>query len=127
MLTWFRREHGQDLIEYAIILPILVLLVIGILELSMIVFSYNTIADAAREGARYGVIHPTNTAGINTATRRLTTGLNPAQLTVTSSLPGGNVIRVEVTYNLHLITSLIAGVFGQPTMRLRAVTTMQIE
>ena len=73
------------------------------------------------------MIHPTNTAGINTATRRLTTGLNPAQLTVTSSLPGGNVIRVEVTYDLHLITSLIAGVFGQPTMRLRAVTTMQIE
>ena len=49
MLTWFRREHGQDLIEYAIIMPILVLLVIGILELAMIVFSYNTIADATRK------------------------------------------------------------------------------
>ena len=127
MLARLRREHGQDLVEYAIILPILLLLLLGILEFAMIVFSYNTIGDAAREGARYGVIHPTDTAGIDTAARRLTTGLNPAWLTINRSLPGGNFVRVEVTYDAHLVTGLIAGVLGQPTMRLRAVATMQIE
>jgi Flp pilus assembly protein TadG len=127
MLSRHRSEKGQDLVEYALILPILVLLLFGIMELAIVAFSYNTIGDAAREGARYGAIHPTDRAGINTAARRLTTGLDQAHLTVASSLPGGNIIQVTVTYDVHLITSLFMGSLGQPVIHLRAATTMQIE
>ncbi len=127
MLARLRREHGQDLVEYAVILPILLLLLLGIVEFSMIVFSYNTIGDAARGGRAIRRDPPYDTTGVDAAARRLTTGLNPAWLTVSRTLPGGNLIRVEVTYNAHLFTGLVAGILGQPTMLLRAVATMQIE
>ena len=126
MLAGLCREHGQDLIEYVIIMPILA---VGDRHPGTRNDRFLIQHDRRRcaGGMGYGVIHPTNTAGINTATRadnRVESGAVDGHF---RSLPGGNVVRVEVTYNLHLITSLIAGVFGQPTMRLRAVTTMQIE
>jgi Flp pilus assembly protein TadG len=55
--------NGQEVVEYALILPLLMLLFLGIVEFGWAVLSYNTIANAAREGARFGIVHPT-TAGI---------------------------------------------------------------
>ncbi|MFW6136393.1 MAG: TadE family protein, partial [Chloroflexota bacterium] len=47
-----RDNRGQELVEYALTLPIFLLLVIGIMEFGVTVFVYNTMANAAREGAR---------------------------------------------------------------------------
>lgn len=69
------REAGQELVEFALILPLLLLLLLGIIEVGRLVFSYNTIANAAREGARYSIVAPENLAGIDVATRRLIIGL----------------------------------------------------
>lgn len=120
--------RGQDLVEYALILPVLLMLILGTADFAIIVFSYDTIANAAREGARYGVVHPTDLAGIETMARRLTEGLDPASLSIAVDYPGGNTIRVEVAYDLPLLTGfLIRTAGGSSTLRLRAVTTMQIE
>ncbi len=43
-------EHGQDLVEFALITPLLMLILLGIIEFSLIVFCYNSISNAAREG-----------------------------------------------------------------------------
>ncbi len=51
-----RHEEGQDIIEYALILPFLLLLTFGIFEGGLLFFHYNTVANAAREGARAGII-----------------------------------------------------------------------
>ncbi len=50
------RQHGQDIAEMALILPVFLLLLLGIIEFGIILFTYNTVASTAREGARYGVI-----------------------------------------------------------------------
>jgi Flp pilus assembly protein TadG len=68
------REAGQELVEFALILPLL-LLFLGIIEVGRLMFSYSTIANAAREGARYDIVAPNNLAGIDAATRRLIIGL----------------------------------------------------
>jgi Flp pilus assembly protein TadG len=121
-------ERGQDLIEYAIIAPMLVMLTLGVVEFALFVFSYNTISEADREGARYGIVHPTDTVGIETAARRLTLGLKRGALLVQSSLPGGNTVRVDVTYDAPVFTGFIMQLLGgSPTLRMRAVSTMQIE
>ena len=51
-----RLEEGQDIIEYALILPFLLLLTFSVIDGGWLIFRYNTIANAAREGARAGII-----------------------------------------------------------------------
>lgn len=129
-LRQFRRNDGQELIEYALVLPVLMLLLLGIMEFGMLILSYNTIANAAREGARFGVVDPSNTSGIQNAAKGLTTGLNQDALTVlvNDPPPAGNAIRVKVTYNHPLVTGpIIAAVGGGGTVQLSTVATMQIE
>ena len=121
------REKGAALIEYAMIAPLLFLLLFGIIEFSILIFSYNTIANAAREGARYGIIHPADSAGIESAARGLTTGLDQAALQVTSAA-SGKTIRVEIVYPVDLMTGLLVeAVGGDPTVELHAAATMHIE
>ena len=48
--------NGQDLVEYALVLPLLLTVMVGIAELSLIGFRYVNVASAAREGARRGIV-----------------------------------------------------------------------
>jgi Flp pilus assembly protein TadG len=128
MLRYLRRDKGQDLVEYALIFPLFSLLLLGIMEFGLVMLSYDSIANAAREGARYGIIHPSDYAGIEAAARRSTIGLNQAALQFAVSQPIGNIIQVEADYDHNLITGLIIGaVGGRGTLHLHTLATMQIE
>ena len=59
-----RSEHGQNLIELAIVAPLLVLLLTGIADVGRAFYGYIAITNGAREGARYGARHPSNLATI---------------------------------------------------------------
>jgi Flp pilus assembly protein TadG len=50
------REDAQSLTEFALILPIFVILVFGIIDFGMGLRAYITVAQATREGARYGIV-----------------------------------------------------------------------
>lgn len=52
-----RRENGQSLVEFALVIPIIVLLVAAFVEIGRAVFAYNTIANAARQGARVAIVN----------------------------------------------------------------------
>lgn len=52
-----RRSRGQGLVEFALVLPLFLLLVMGIMDLGLAVFSYNSITNAAREGARLAIVN----------------------------------------------------------------------
>jgi Flp pilus assembly protein TadG len=127
MLKRLRSEKGQEVVEFALVIPLLFLLIFGIIDFSNIIFSYDTISNATREGARYGIIHPTDYNGIRTAARRLTTGLDPGALQINVTQPEGN-IRVEAIYNVSLITGFVMEIAGnKPYLRLESVSTMRIE
>jgi len=55
-------EAGQSLVEFALILPVLVLIVMGIVDLGRIFHTYEALANAAREGARYCALNPNASA-----------------------------------------------------------------
>jgi Flp pilus assembly protein TadG len=61
LLAMVRRRHGatrgQSLVEFALVLPLFLLLVMGIADLGLAVFSYNSITNAAREGARLAIVN----------------------------------------------------------------------
>lgn len=48
------KRKGQALVEFALVVPLLLLLILGIIEVGRILFSYSATIAAAREGARYG-------------------------------------------------------------------------
>jgi Flp pilus assembly protein TadG len=52
-----RRSRGQSLVEFALIFPIIVLLVVAFVEVGRAVFAYNTIANAARQGVRVATVN----------------------------------------------------------------------
>lgn len=59
---WFRRgrsgprSRGQSLIEFALILPVIVLIVFGLFDLGRGVFTANTLAQAARQASRTAIV-----------------------------------------------------------------------
>jgi hypothetical protein len=51
---WRRRtQAGQAVVEFALILPLLALLTVGIVDLGRVFYTYEALANAAREGARF--------------------------------------------------------------------------
>ncbi|MGC9361190.1 MAG: TadE/TadG family type IV pilus assembly protein [Anaerolineae bacterium] len=130
------RQRGQELVEFALILPLLLLLMVGIFEFGYVVFAYNTLSNAVREGARYGSVHPESTDAIIERAERLTTGLDGDELTwdVVGSAdddePSETRISVSVTYQHHLMTGFIFQPFGigeDGTIPLTASSSMGIE
>ena len=51
-----RRGRGQALVEFALVIPIFLLLIFGLVDLGRAVFANNSLAEAARDGARYGSV-----------------------------------------------------------------------
>jgi Flp pilus assembly protein TadG len=61
LLAWRRsRSRGQALVEFAIVVPVLFLMILGVFEVGRLVFYYHTINHATREGARYAIVHGEN-------------------------------------------------------------------
>ena len=52
-----RGERGQSLVEFSLVFPIIILLVVGFWEIGRAVFAYNTVANAARQGARVAAVN----------------------------------------------------------------------
>jgi len=112
-----RRERGQSLVEFALILPFILTLLLGVVELGNGLNSYVTIVDAARDGARLGsrgstVTAADITAAVNRDVERLS-GAGPT-VTVTNPTVGGlTAVKVKVCYNHPLIIGL-PGVLPNP-------------
>ncbi len=125
-----RRQSGQAYIEFALVLPFLILLVIGALDLGRGLNAFIVATNAAREGARYGAMHSGDIAGIKARAIQETAGtgvtISPTDIVVT--YPAGNQnpgspIRVTVTHNFQLIALWI---FTSQTIPIRAGAEMEI-
>ena len=49
-------RRGQALVEFALVLPIFILLLVGIFDFGRAIYAYNTISNAAREAVRVGIV-----------------------------------------------------------------------
>ena len=132
MLRRLREERGQELVEYALVLPLLLLLIFGILQFVLVMMAYNTLGDAAREGARLGVIadNADYPSRIEAVVYDITdaAGMARADLTVdpvktADAETNGFIIQVEVTYDMDLFVPVVT----PPHIPLRAVSTKLIE
>lgn len=70
-------RRGQSLVEFAIVLPIFLILVMAIADLGLAVFSYNSITNAAREGARLAIVNQDGASITARATSQAHVARNP--------------------------------------------------
>jgi Flp pilus assembly protein TadG len=86
-----RSTEGSALVEFALVAPILFLLLVGILDLGRAVNAYVTVSNAAREGSHYAALHPSaDPSAIASAVRERVVPLDPSQVAVSSSYYNGS-------------------------------------
>ena len=52
-------QRGQTLVEFALILPVFILILVGLFDAGRLVFAYHTVNNAAREGGREATVNQT--------------------------------------------------------------------
>lgn len=128
-------ERGQSLLEFALILPILLLLVAGIFDAARALFTYMAMREAAQESAAYASVNPSDSIGIDFRARDATNllqglGTNMT-VTVTPSVSGkfcagvtgatthGITVRLDYP-NFPLTMPFIGQVIGSQTVSISA-------
>jgi len=114
------NEHGAVAAEFALLLPLLLIILFGIIEFGMMMYGREIVTNAAREGARAGIVQgpPKRTAGEITTIidNYLTgTGVNPAdvQLVPTGAgLTNPNTLTVSGTYFYNFLVPVIPVLVG---------------
>ena len=99
----FRSDKGQSIVEFAIVLPVLVLLVFGIAQFGIAFRNYISITDAARVGARAAAVKRTSNpcAAASTAIQNTVSAGQWSQISSRiTCVPGTNVgDQVSITIN----------------------------
>ena len=127
--------RGQAMVEFALVLPLFLALIFGVLDFGRAIYALNTITNAAREGARYGIISPSDTSGIQTKVQTFaaTLAIPSSNITVScsdsggcSSAGAGDTITVAVSYQYVPFVIYVARSTG-PSLTLSTSTTMTVQ
>jgi Flp pilus assembly pilin Flp len=126
-----RREDGQSMVEFALILPIFVLVLVGLFDVGRAVYAYNTVNNAAREAGRLAIVDQYEDHVLDEAMAAGTgVPLNRNDITVTYELPDGgacthvgddDIVRcvavVTVPYRYEAATPVIGRILGTITIQ----------
>lgn len=125
-----RGNRGQSLIEFAFILPVLLLVLFGITEFGRAILTVNILTSAAREGCRKAVVTAPN---IDEVTDKVTEVCRAAGVTPTSITVNGpdiddpdRRVTVVVRADFQVVTGSILGSFNG-TIPLSATSVMRHE
>ncbi len=110
MKNW-RSERGAAAVELALVLPILLVLVLGIVEFGRAFQVQATLASAARESVRIVALQEDSAAAVaaaQAASTSLDPGLAGGDVGITACAGAGSDARVDITYQHEFLT----GFFG---------------
>jgi Flp pilus assembly protein TadG len=111
-----RAERGQTMVEFAMVLPILCLLLFGVIQFGITFNNYVTLTDAVRAASRKAAVSrqsPTRDADIQNALFDSAADLDQSKLpspTVSSTWQHGDPVTVCATYpyDINLIGMVVA-------------------
>ncbi|MBC8014152.1 MAG: pilus assembly protein [Sporomusaceae bacterium] len=127
LIRHVKDNRGQTLVEFALILPVLLLLVVGMMDFGLILNQQMIMAEAAREGARSAALGGNN-GTVTTVARTAAGAIDIAQLTVTITPDlriRGEAVTVRVT-NPVRITQLVRP-FLPDGFVVQGTATMRVE
>lgn len=126
-LKLIKQQQGQSLVEFALLLPMLVVILFGTVEFGRIWMTMNVLTGAAREGARVAAVTAPNAAQVQTAVNNVLTGANITGATITVVGPNAaNSVTVTVRINYTVLTgTIIPGMSS--TLQLTRTASMRWE
>lgn len=103
-----RRERGASLVEFALLMPLLLLLVLGIVELGWLFSQNNDVRHGAREGARAAAVNIGNNATLITETCNSMDLTSATTVQFTDAAPGnvGQIGMVEVVATVDSLSGV---------------------
>jgi Flp pilus assembly protein TadG len=141
----FASQKGAAAVEFALVLPLLVVITFGIIEFGMLLFNQQVLTNASREGARAGIVSrnprlpPTGTDSINSVVQNycanhLVTFGNPNTPAIVNPPIGYSstatfgtelTVQVDYQYSFLVIPNFIPGITKLRAMH--AITVMRYE
>lgn len=118
-------ERGQATVEAALVLPLVVLLLLGVVQIGLLVRAEVLVTHAAREAVRAAAVDPDPDAATRAATTASSLDAERMKVTVQGRDGPGSRVQVEVTYTAPTDVPLIGGLLGDVT--LQATATMRVE
>lgn len=101
-------ELGQSLVEFSLVLPFLLLLLFAIVDFGRAFYTWNTLSNASREGARVAAVQG-STSQINSAVTSAMGGLTTSSPTLTRTYTNvqaakGSTVTVQLSYQFTFVT-----------------------
>jgi len=126
---FLHSEKGQAMVEFALVLPLLLALLCGIIDFGWLYYNQITLNNAAREGARYAVIHYDPAADWKDAAedRMIGSMAGVSSAVAIVSDPVEQQITASVTATPRILTGFTSTILGKQTMELHASCTMRLE
>jgi len=124
------RRRATAVVEFAVVLPLLMTMVLGIIEFGYVFMVRQTLQHAAREGCRVAILQTSVNPYANVTARVADaispTGLNTYSVTMTHATVVDPVETIEVTVP-YADVSLVGGYFGFSGGTLRGSCSMRKE
>lgn len=130
------KRRGQALVEFALVAPILLLLVLGLIDFARAWNVYQVITDAAREGARAAVVEDGSLtqadveAIIEAALGRANLNLDAADIQILdfgADRGDPTAVRIEYEYQLGWLGAFLAFAQGEDQLTLTSEIVMRNE
>jgi Flp pilus assembly protein TadG len=124
------KRNGQSIVETALVLPIIVLILTGIIDFGMLLNNYSIIINASREGARFAAVGCEDEE-IKERIKNMTASLKQSNLTPDiypsqSMRKKGEEVTVTVGYNYSFITPVVSAVLPDP-LYIEGKSVMRVE
>lgn len=132
MLKIISDKSGQSMVEFALVLPILILLLMGIMDFGRLFAGYVELQNAARDGARYAAVQQINPTDLANRVKNDLTILDPDQsgfsVDLEYKIDPDKQERVDVTLNypMEMMTPIIGDIIGSP-VNLHSKMDMRVE
>jgi Flp pilus assembly protein TadG len=131
--TFGRRSRGQGIVEFAMIAPIFLMLILGTIEFSWFIFHNHSLNSATREGARYAMVHGARAdvlatdESVGAVVQERATFLSGAVVTNVTFDPDpepGSRVTVSTTYDY---VPIIGGIVGVGSVQLTSSSTVIVQ
>jgi Flp pilus assembly protein TadG len=116
-------QRGSAVVEFALVVPLVLILVLGVVEVAVVARSEIQLVHAAREGARQSAASPDTSLAVKAVRRALGPAGSRARVSVSRPTAIGDPTTVQVSLP-HRVASPIVGGFP---IDLHATATMRVE
>uniref|UniRef100_A0A7C3UXT5 Pilus assembly protein n=1 Tax=Desulfobacca acetoxidans TaxID=60893 RepID=A0A7C3UXT5_9BACT len=131
-----KNQQGAAVVEFALLAPLFVALLFGVVEFGLSIYSKEVITNASREGARFGVVYcsPRKTAAqIKAQVQDYLTKAgftDAADITVSPDPPPSTsgsplTVSVKYPYNFQVLPQFVGGLLGTVTLQANTVMLME--